>query len=167
MTSAEGPEGREPATPSPAEAAPPPPPGCRERLESAPFAVLATFGPGHRIDLVPCCFAVLDRSDAHGHGAVDLVTAVDHKPKRHQRLARLANVAADPEVGLLVDHRDPDDWGSLWWIRVQGSARITEAGADHEAALDALAVKYPQYRQHRPEGPALHITPRRWAQWQV
>ena len=130
----------------------------RARFLAEPFAVLATHGPEGRLDLVPCCFA-LDTAD----GA--LVTAVDHKPKRHQRLARLANVAADPNVSLLADHRDLDDWSALWWIRVHGTGRVVEAGPEHERAVAALAAKYRQYREQPPSGPVIRITPLRWTGW--
>ncbi len=128
------------------------------RFLAEPFAVLATHGPEGRLDLVPCCFA-LDPAD----GA--LVTAVDHKPKRHQRLARLANVEADPNVSLLVDHRDPDDWSALWWIRVHGTGRVVNGGLEHEQAVKALAAKYGQYRERPPDGPVIRITPLRWSGW--
>lgn len=131
-------------------------PAVAARLETTPFAVLATHGPDRRLDLVPCCFAV---------DGEELVSAVDHKPKRHQRLARLANVAADPNVTLLLDHRDPHDWSALWWIRIQGLARVVEAGPEHASAVAALVAKYPQYQSRPPQGPAIRITPVRWASW--
>lgn len=130
----------------------------RNRFLAEPFVVLATHGAEGRLDLVPCCFA-LDPVD----GA--LVTAVDHKPKRHQRLARLANVEADPNVSLLADHRDPDDWSALWWIRVHGTGRVVTGGPEHERAVAALAAKYRQYREHPPDGPVIRITPLRWSGW--
>lgn len=130
----------------------------RARFLAEPFAVLATHGPEGRLDLVPCCFA-LDPAD----GA--LVTAVDHKPKRHQRLARLVNVRADPNVSLLVDHRDPDDWTALWWIRVHGSGRVVEAGPEHGRAVAALVAKYRQYREKPPDGPVIRVVPFRWSGW--
>jgi PPOX class probable F420-dependent enzyme len=129
-------------------------------MEPAPFAVLATHGAGRRLDLVPCCFA-LDASAGHP----EVVTAVDHKPKRHKRLARLVNVERDPNVTLLVDHRDPDDWSQLWWVRVHGLARVVVAGPEHEAAVAALARKYAQYRDRPPLGPAIRVTPERWSGW--
>jgi PPOX class probable F420-dependent enzyme len=132
----------------------------RARLESAPFAVLATHGPDRRLDLVPCCFALDEAS-----GFPELVTAVDHKPKRHQRLARLANVEADPHVSLLIDHRNADDWSALWWIRVHGLGRVVTTGTDHASAVAALVAKYAQYRQQPPQGPVIRIAPRRWAGW--
>jgi PPOX class probable F420-dependent enzyme len=139
--------------------------GDRERrlrrlAEPAPFAVLATHGEGRRLDLVPCCFAV-DTST----GRPELVTAVDHKPKRHRRLARLANIDRDPNVTVLVDHRDADDWSQLWWVRVQGRARVVEDGPEHEAAVAALCAKYPQYRVEPPAGAVIRVAPDRWTGW--
>lgn len=130
------------------------------RIVDVPFAVLATHGPEQRLDLVPCCFAVDD-----GGEHLELVSAIDHKPKRSQRLARLVNIERDPQVSLLVDHRDPADWLQLWWVRAQGEATIVEEGPAHDSAIDALARKYAQYREVRPTGPVIRIHPDRWAAW--
>jgi len=131
------------------------------RLDATPFAVLATHGPGDRLDLVPCCFAV----DGPGTESAELVTAVDHKPKRTTRLARLVNIERNPAVTLLVDHRDADDWNQLWWVRAHGRARVVDHGPLHSSAVEALAKKYPQYRQRPPAGPAVRITVDRWTGW--
>lgn len=132
----------------------------RARLAVTAFAVLATHGPDRRLDLVPCCFAL----DGDGPEP-ELVTAVDHKPKRHQQLARLANIGRDPNVSLLVDHRDPTDWGTLWWIRVQGQGRVLTEGPEYAAAVAALVAKYPQYQDQPPQGAVIRITPQRWTGW--
>lgn len=133
----------------------------RDRLDATPFAVLGTAGDGGRLDLVPCCFAVDDRTGSRP----ELVTAIDHKPKSTSRLARLANIERDPTVTLLVDHRDPHDWSTLWWIRMQGRGRVVEDGAAHRSAIDALVAKYPQYVDWPPAGPAIRIAVERWAGW--
>ncbi len=132
------------------------------RLESSAFGVLATHGPASRIDQVPCCFAVI----GSGSG-VDVVTAVDHKPKRTARLARLDNVERNPAASLLVDHRDPDDWTQLWWVRTIGSARVVTDGDSWSSAIDALVDKYAQYREQRPAGPVIRLTVDRWAGWRA
>jgi PPOX class probable F420-dependent enzyme len=132
----------------------------RRLMEAAPFAVLGTHGPQGRLDLVPCCFAI----DTSG-GQPEVVSAVDHKPKRHQRLARLTDIERDPNVTVLVDHRDAVDWSQLWWVRVQGRARVVVAGPDHEAAVAALRRKYPQYRDRPPSGPVIRISADRWTGW--
>ena len=119
---------------------------------------LGTHGPDGRIDLVPVTFALLD------DGAI--AHAVDHKPKTTHRLQRLENVERDPRVTLLVDQWDPDDWGSLWWVRVEGTATVHAPGtAEHGAAVDALVHRYPQYRRVRPVGPAVVIEPTAWVGW--
>lgn len=94
----------------------------------------------------------------------DLAFAVDHKPKSTQRLQRLDNIAADPQVTLLFDRYD-DDWTQLWWVRMQGVARELNEHDPRSAALDALVAKYPQYSNQRPDGPVVQIRPIRWTGW--
>ena len=93
-----------------------------------------------------------------------IVSAVDAKPKTTLALRRLANIDENPQVSLVVDHYD-DDWTQLWWVRVDGLARVVEDGPEREAALDALAVKYDQYRQTRPPGAVIAIEPTAWRAW--
>ncbi len=127
----------------------------RRRVAAAQVARLGTVAVSGAPHLVPFCF-VLD-------GDV-LYSAVDRKPKRTPRLRRLDNVAAEPRVCVLVDHYEAD-WACLWWVRVDGRARRLEAGPEAERALDLLAVKYPQYRAARPDGPVLRIDAQRWTGW--
>jgi PPOX class probable F420-dependent enzyme len=97
----------------------------------------------------------------------EIVTAVDHKPKRTTRLRRLANIEANPGVSILADHYE-DDWSRLWWVRADGVARIVEPGDDeHEHAVAKLAARYPQYEERRPEGPAIVISVSRWSGWRA
>lgn len=129
----------------------------RARLAAARVGRLATVAPSGAPRVVACCF-VLEG---------DLVySAVDHKPKRTPRLARLANIAGRPPVSLLADHYE-EDWTRLWWVRADGRARELGAGeeAERERAIDALAAKYPQYRARRPEGPVIAIAIDRWTGW--
>jgi PPOX class probable F420-dependent enzyme len=106
---------------------------------------------------VPICFAVAgDR----------LVSAVDQKPKRTVHLRRLENIRRSPDVQLLVDHYD-DDWSVLWWVRMSGHGRVVDRGATAEEAIDALARKYAQYREHRPAGPVLVIDITEITGWQA
>jgi PPOX class probable F420-dependent enzyme len=131
-----------------------PPPAVLARFAGARVARLATVTPdGPR--LVPVTFAW------HRGTAVWAVDRV--KPKRHTRLRRLDDLAADPRVALLADHY-AEDWAELWWVELQGTA-ATLAGEAAAAALDALAERYPAYRADRPPGPVVAVTPRRWAWW--
>jgi PPOX class probable F420-dependent enzyme len=127
----------------------------RQRVGSAPVARLATVRANGEPHVVPVCFAVDgDR----------IVSVVDHKPKATASLRRFDNVRAHPAVSLLVDHYD-DDWAQLWWVRVDGTAVVRDAGTEHESAIDLLVAKYHQYRSLRPSGSVLEITATRWLGW--
>jgi PPOX class probable F420-dependent enzyme len=124
---------------------------AEERLAQARIGRLATVTPDGRPHVVPVCFALHDGR---------IYTAVDAKPKATRALRRLENVRAHGRASLLVDHYE-EDWAQLWWVRVDGSAMIAES----EAGLDALAAKYAQYRDQRPDGPLIAIAPERWRSW--
>ncbi len=128
---------------------------ARRRLADARVGHLATVGPDGRPGIVPICFAV--------EGDV-LWNAVDHKPKRSTRLARLAAIAAHPEVTVLVDGWS-EDWDQLWWVRVRGTARTTDDEADRSYALARLTAKYEQYRSRPPEGPVIVVELTQWRAW--
>jgi PPOX class probable F420-dependent enzyme len=131
-----------------------PPPAVLARFAGARVARLATLtADGPR--LVPVTFAW------HQGTAVWAVDRV--KPKRHTRLRRLDDLAADARVAMLADYY-AEDWAELWWVELQGTAAIL-AGEAAAAALDALAERYPAYRAERPPGPVVAVTPRRWAWW--
>ena len=93
-----------------------------------------------------------------------LVTAVDAKPKRRRRLRRLANIAANPRVSVLVD-RYHDDWDRLWWARAEGVATIVARGTELAESLQLLRARYPQYAEVELGGPAIIITVERWSGW--
>jgi PPOX class probable F420-dependent enzyme len=128
-----------------------PPAIAEERLALARVGRLATVTKRGEPHVVTVCFAL-----AGGR----VVTAVDAKPKQTRALARLENVRATGRASLLVDHYE-EDWSRLWWVRVDGAAEVVES----EAAIDALAAKYEQYRADRPAGPVIAITPERWRSW--
>jgi PPOX class probable F420-dependent enzyme len=131
-----------------------PPAAVLERFAEARVARLAMISTGGP-RLVPVTFA-------WHRGTV--VWAVDRvKPKRPGPLRRMRDLAADPRVALLVDHY-AEDWTGLWWVELQGTAATLE-GPVAEAALDALAERYPAYRADRPPGPVVAVAPRRWAWW--
>ncbi len=128
---------------------------ARELLAAAPVARLATVRADGSPHLVPITFALLPGDVA--------VFAVDHKPKTTTRLARIAHLERDPRVSLLADHY-ADDWTTLWWVRLDGSARVLTAG-ESSPALAALAGKYRQYREVPPAGPVVAITATGWRGW--
>ena len=106
--------------------------------------------------VVPCCF-VLDGDTVY--------SAVDAKPKSTARLQRIRNLETNPAAALVVDHYDDEDWSALWWVRVDGTARVLDAGVEFESALDLLTRKYHQYRETRPLGPVIALDVRRWTGW--
>jgi len=119
----------------------------RLRLGDARVARLATVDAEGRPHVVPIAFA---------HHDENLYFAVDDKPKRSRNLKRLRNIAGNPRVSVLVDHYE-DDWTRLWWVRVDGVARVVDHDAEAQRALDMLARKYAQYARTRPQGPVVAI----------
>lgn len=127
---------------------------ARKRFATSPVGRLATVSPQLRPHVVPIVFAVA--------GEV-VYTSVDAKPKTTTALRRLANIAANPAVAVLVDRYD-DDWTQLWWVRADGTARIAE-GAEAQAAIRHLTVRYSQYERQPPPGPVIAIDVARWSGW--
>jgi PPOX class probable F420-dependent enzyme len=127
----------------------------RRRLTEARVARLATAGAEGLPHIVPIAFA---------HDHVNLYFAVDEKPKRTRDLKRLRNIAWNPRVSVLVDHYE-DDWTRLWWIRVDGVARVIGHEAEAERAVDLLVAKYAQYERARPRGPVVAISIERMTGW--
>jgi len=127
----------------------------RVLVEAARVARLATVGPDGRPHLVPICFVLLGDT---------VYSAVDHKPKRSTRLRRLANIRATGHASVLVDEYR-EDWRQLWWVRLDGSARVVDDPAEAARAVAALAGKYEQYARQPPAGPVLAVTVTRWSGW--
>lgn len=127
----------------------------RERAVAARVARLATVRPNGSPHLVPITFA-LDGDE--------LVTAVDDKPKDTRDLQRLANIRHEPRVTVLVDHY-AEDWSRLWWVRIDGEARIVDGGDRYDRAIDRLVDRYPAYRRAAPDGPVVVIATTAWAGW--
>ena len=99
-------------------------------------------------------------------GERTIYTAVDDvKPKSTAALRRLANIRGQSRVSLLVDHYS-EDWSALWWIRVDGPARVVVAdSAEGHEARKLLASKYDQYRVQPPPGAVIVIDVDRWRAW--
>jgi PPOX class probable F420-dependent enzyme len=141
---------------------------ARDRFAAARVARLATADADGVPHLVPVVFAVSVSVD--GVDSEVVYSAVDAKPKRSTALRRLANVAANPRVALLVDHYDDADWDALWWVRADGHGRVLEP-TDDEArhAFALLSARYGQYRTERyrtePPGPVLAVDVDRWLGW--
>ncbi len=130
---------------------------ARELFATARVARLATVRSDGAPHIVPVCFAVAE-------GIV--YSAVDGKPKRTPALARLRNIGSEPRVALLADHYD-DDWARLWWVRLDGDARLVGGTSERERALRALTERYAQYRDSPPQGAVIAVEPQGWLGWRA
>jgi PPOX class probable F420-dependent enzyme len=129
---------------------------ARRRFEAARIARLATADAAGIPHMVPVVFAVDgDR----------MYSAVDAKPKRTWALRRLANIAVNPRVAVLVDHY-AEDWTTLWWARADGTARVVQPDSvDGERGIALLTARYRQYVTEPPVGPVVMIDVARWSGW--
>jgi len=131
-------------------------------LDAWPVARLATVGPDGAPHLVPIVFA-------RSHGA--LFMPIDAKPKGPREPKRIRNLRHEPRVSLLLDaYRD--DWTRLWWLRVDGEARVLQPARESDPevrdAVAALRRKYPQYDGTpvlRDPPTLVRIEPRRVRSW--
>ena len=125
------------------------------RLQAARVGRFASVVPDGRPHVVAVTFAVTDDEVVH---------MIDHKPKTTRSLQRLRNVETTPDACLLVDSYD-EDWSALWWVRVDGRVQVEREGGRWERALAALALKYHQYRETPPNGPAIFLSMDRVTYW--
>jgi PPOX class probable F420-dependent enzyme len=144
---------------------------ARRRLTAARVGRLATVTPSGTPHVVPVVFALV--------GDV-LYSAVDSKPKTTTALQRLANINETGHASLLVDDYS-DDWSTLWWVRVDGSAQVLAADPGKHGrtvggegrhgqvsiAVEALTSKYPQYASQPPGGPVIAVSLTRWRWWEA
>jgi PPOX class probable F420-dependent enzyme len=133
---------------------------ARAFLDAHAVAHLATAGADGAPHVVPLCYArVGDR----------LYFVADDKPKRRgpRALKRLANIAVNPRVALVVDDYDAD-WTRLAYLLLHLDAAIVDDDAEYRAALAALCRRYPPYRSmplQRATHAMVRMTPRRWHLW--
>src|SRR5436309_9726942 len=88
-------------------------------------ARLATADTEGNPHVIPVCYA-FDRSRFY--------TPLDEKPKRvaESKLRRVRNIAARPEVALVIDQYD-DDWSRLVFVLVQGQAELLQPASSSKA----------------------------------
>lgn len=130
---------------------------ARELIDSCPVGHLGLLDHRDRPRVLPVTFAAAG-------GA--LWTAVDHKPKRSpgRELARVRWLRRNPAAALTVDLYD-DDWDRLAWVQALGE--VTVLDEVEQGVLEALAAKYPQYRERPPGGPFLRLDPSRCVHWRA
>lgn len=127
------------------------------RFARASVASLGTTRESGSPHLVPITFAVESET---------VYSMVDRKPKTTTALRRLANIATNPAVSLLVDHYE-DDWTRLWWVRLDGTATVSDDAGFVATARALLESKYPQYESQLPDGPLISIAINNvtWWEW--
>ena len=129
-------------------------------LRDARVGRLATADTAGRPLVVPVCYAF---------DGARVYSAVDGKPKSTRNLRRLKNIAANPQVALVVDIWD-EDWSRLAWVILEGHGTVLAAGAEFTRAIDMLAAKYPQYGGlplDREAGAVIAVTPARVLSWRA
>jgi PPOX class probable F420-dependent enzyme len=125
-------------------------------LESERVARLGLLDDEGAPRVLPVTFALAERR---------IWSAIDQKPKRAGEPARLRFLRRDSRAALTVD-RYTDDWGELAWVQVLGSVEIVEV-SEGAAGLEALRIKYEQYRVESPPGPLLALEPQRYLWWRA
>lgn len=135
---------------------------ARDFLDEHRIGHLATADRESAPHVVPICFARLDER---------LYFVADEKPKRcgPKRLKRLANIAENPRVALVVDDYR-EDWSKLAFLLLHLDAAIVETDEEYESALAALRRKYPPYRTMRllsATNPIVRMVVHRWHFWRA
>lgn len=101
--------------------------------------------------MIPFVFALVEEGDD-----ITVYWAVDDKPKERPDIQRLANIEANPTVEFVVDHYD-EDWTKLWWIRVRGTAAVTQDPGERRRAIEALRLRYGAYARSPLRGTVVRI----------
>ncbi|MGO9603424.1 MAG: TIGR03668 family PPOX class F420-dependent oxidoreductase [Candidatus Binataceae bacterium] len=135
-------------------------PRVREFLLAARVARLATADGSAAPHVVPLCF---------WFDGIRLYFAIDEKPKRGRgtALKRMQNIAANPQVAVVIDHYE-EDWAQLAFVMIRGTASIVDDNEEYMLVLRNLRDKYRQYRAMalNPEGnPIVRINPERLNVW--
>ena len=134
-----------------------PPEWAVEFVRDARVGRLATSSADADPHVIPCVYVLLDGL---------IYSVVDEKPKSGRRLQRLRNIDASGKAALVVDHYE-EDWSKLVFVQIRGRASVI--GPDdrrYTPALDALRVKYPQYREMAlEESEMVMLEAERWVAW--
>ncbi len=122
------------------------------------MARLATADGNGVPHAIPVCYAF--------DGGV-LYSALDLKPKRvhSRRLKRVRNILENPSVALIIDDYS-EEWDSLAYVLIQGTATLLEGGEEQLRAEALLREKYPQYERLLETGcTVLKLTPDKVVSW--
>jgi PPOX class probable F420-dependent enzyme len=131
----------------------------RHYIDRHRIAHLATADAAGAPHVIPICYALVGDH---------VYFLIDEKPKRTRTgLKRLRNIAANPQVALVIDDYD-EDWSRLAFLLVQGTAEPVADRREFAAVLAALQGRYPQYRSMPlafATHPMIRITPVRSHGW--
>ncbi len=83
---------------------------------------------------------------------------------------KLRHIKENPDVSIVFDDYDRQDWSNLKGIRIQGTAKILDGGDEYRHAHALLKEKYPEYRTKEGgweygEIPIIKITPKSFGKW--
>jgi len=83
---------------------------------------------------------------------------------------KLEHIEANPQVSLVIDDYDKNNWSNIKGIRIQGEAELLWKGEEYRYAHSLLKEKYPEYRTEDggwKEGdlPIIKITPTDFNKW--
>jgi nitroimidazol reductase NimA-like FMN-containing flavoprotein (pyridoxamine 5'-phosphate oxidase superfamily) len=85
---------------------------------------------------------------------------------------KLEHIEANPQVSVVFDDYDKNNWSAIKGIRIQGEAELLWNGEEYRYAYDLLKEKYPEYQTESggwKEGdvPIVKVTPTSWTKWQT
>jgi nitroimidazol reductase NimA-like FMN-containing flavoprotein (pyridoxamine 5'-phosphate oxidase superfamily) len=83
---------------------------------------------------------------------------------------KLEHIDVNPQVSLVFDDYDRNNWSNIKGIRVQGEAEVLWNGEEYRYAHSQLKEKYPEYQTAEggwKEGdvPIIKITPTGFGKW--
>ena len=131
-------------------------PQAARLVYAARVAHLATVDSSGNPHVIPICFAFDGRY---------FYSPIDRKPKRTTKLKRLANIAENRAVALMIDHYE-EDWRQLAYCLIRGKTRILLSGKKYHSGIKLLRRKYKQYRSMALDGrPMICIKPNGFSFW--
>lgn len=131
-------------------------------IERQRVARLATADADGNPHVIPVCYAC---------DGTRLYTPLDEKPKRvaGTQLRRVRNITARPQVALVIDYYDDEDWSRLGYVLVHGRAGLLSP--DHPRHAPAVALLRLRYRQYLTmaleRSPVIMITPTHITSWGI
>jgi nitroimidazol reductase NimA-like FMN-containing flavoprotein (pyridoxamine 5'-phosphate oxidase superfamily) len=83
---------------------------------------------------------------------------------------KLEHIDENPQVSLVFDDYERENWSNIKGIRIQGEAEVLWEGEEYRYGHELLKEKYPEYRT--PDGswkegdvPIIKVTPISYAKW--